>query len=87
MVSEWQILKSNDQRTTYRHTAHLKHQPEDKNLSVPLRRKCSMIVTHEHNMYSLCPFICICSVWKKKIFFYINYYNEVKEFPAFFQAL
>jgi len=82
MVSEWQILKSNDQRTTNRHTAHLKHQLEDKNLSVPLRRKCSMIITHEHNMYSLCPYICIYSVWTK-IYFYIDYYNEVKEFTTF----
>jgi hypothetical protein len=57
MVSEWQILKSNDQRTTYRHTAHLKHQLEDKNLSVPLWRKCSMIITPEHNMYSLYPYM------------------------------
>lgn len=82
MVSEWQILKSNDQRTTNRHTAHLKHQLEDKNLSVPLRRKCSMIITHEHNMYSLCPYIYIYSVWTK-IYFYRNYYNEVKEFTTF----
>ena len=65
MVSEWQILKSHDQRTTNRHSAHVKHQLEDKNLSVPLWRKCSMIITHEHNMYSLCP-ASIYSVWTKK---------------------
>jgi len=41
-----------------------------------------MIITHEHNMYSLCPYICIYSVWTK-IYFYRNYYNEVKECTTF----
>jgi hypothetical protein len=45
MVSEWEILKSNDQRTTYRHATQLKHQLEDKDLPVFIWRKCAMIIS------------------------------------------
>jgi hypothetical protein len=68
MVSQWEILKSNDQRTTYRHTTHIKHQSEDKNLSVSVWRKCSMIITlsvYYAFTLSLCAFIAF---WQKYSF-------------------
>jgi hypothetical protein len=54
MVSEWEIFKSNDQRTTYRHETQHKHQLEDKDLPVLVWRKCSMIIIVKYNMCSLC---------------------------------